>query len=66
MGCYKAQPWAQHPQSDAGSEGVYSWLDWLLPSGRNEADTDVLGRMVSAQIPNVHLEAMEEAQNKGG
>lgn len=36
---------------------AYPWLDWTLPGGRYEADIDVLERMASAQIPNVHLEA---------
>ena len=61
---YKAQPGAQCPQSNAGSEGIYPRLDWLLSSSRHETDTDVLGWMAAAQIPNVHLEVVEEAQNE--
>ena len=63
---YKAKPWTQCPQSDAGSKGIYPRLDWLFSSSRYEADAAVLGWMDAAQIPNVHLEAVEEAQNKGG
>lgn len=33
----------QSPQSDAGSEGVHPWLDWLFPGSRYETDADVLG-----------------------
>ena len=63
---YKAQPWTQCPQGNAGSEGVHPRLDWLLSSSRYETNADVLGQMDAAQVPNVHLEAVEEAQNKGG
>ena len=62
---YKAQPWTQCPQGNAGSEGVHPRLDWLLSSSRYETNADVLGQMDAAQVPNVHLEAVEEAQNEG-
>ena len=54
------------PYSNAGSEGVHPRLDWLLSSSQYETNADVLGQMDAAQVPNVHLEAVEEAQNKGG
>ena len=40
---YKAQPWTQCPQGNAGSEGVHPRLDWLLSSSRYETNADVLG-----------------------
>ena len=40
---YKAQPWAQCPSCNAGSESVCPWLNRLLPGSRYEADADVLG-----------------------
>ena len=35
---YKAQPWTQCPQGNAGSEGVHPRLDWLLSSSRYETN----------------------------
>ena len=42
---------------------IRGWIGYFRVA--YEADADVLGRMDAAQVPNVHLEAVEEAQNEG-
>ena len=61
----KTQPRTQRPPSDGGSKSVHPRMDRVLPCSRDEADDEVLGRMAAAQVPNVHLEAVEEAPNEG-
>jgi hypothetical protein len=54
----------ERPQGDGDGKGLYSRMAWLLLCGRHGAESAKLERMAAQKIPHVHLEAMEEAENK--
>ena len=40
-------------------------MAWLLRNRKRKDDDAGMGQMASTEVPDVHLEAMEEAENKG-
>ena len=60
----QTKPWTECPGDHAGSEGVYSWLDRLLLRSWDETNIAKLEWVAAQKISDVHLETMEEAENK--
>ena len=62
----KTQSRTQCPCGNERGEGLYPRMARLFSHCRPEADNAELERVAAAQIPNVHLEAVEETPNQGG